>query len=466
MNEQAEVLCDLWDGEQIPTTSHSRLYHLEPIGIGSPMVESLTSYLMRLADVHSVHPRVLISQEILPLLNIPRLYRDGRPIYGQLTVLWKDSRVLNGRSSLTWRMVQALEQLTGRDDIRFLTMLTFVEVLSLKNLLRRTRSCCPSCYEEWRKAGQVIYDPLLWALDVVSICPWHCEPLRQHCPNPDCAHTLLPLTSRGQPGYCEWCEQWLGSVPQRKAERPTVPEEERAWHQWVASAVGELLAATPSFSTPPSRERFTTVIAAYTDTEAKGNISALARLLQVPRMNVWDWQQGRSVPELGTFLRIGAILGISPLCWLIGHAEEVQATQSHAPLCEPPSSEASKRRYRRMDTQKLQSALETVLQHQEDPPLSMSEVSNRLGYDSSVLLKRFPDLCRAISARYLDYQTKKGVERLQRKCDAVRHAMYSLHAQGCYPSQRQIGKLLGSRARLREPVAYNIWKETLRELGW
>src|SRR5436305_2454272 len=44
--------------------SRSRLYHLEPIGIGTPYVESLTSYINRLARAHCVLSGKLIAQEV------------------------------------------------------------------------------------------------------------------------------------------------------------------------------------------------------------------------------------------------------------------------------------------------------------------------------------------------------------------------------------------------------------------
>ena len=47
----------------------SRLYHLPPLGVGTLWVESLTSYVNRLAWTYRVSPRVLVAQEIDPLLS-------------------------------------------------------------------------------------------------------------------------------------------------------------------------------------------------------------------------------------------------------------------------------------------------------------------------------------------------------------------------------------------------------------
>jgi hypothetical protein len=50
------------------------------------------------------------------------------------------------------------------------------------------------------------------------------------------------------------------------------------------------------------------------------------------------------------------------------------------------------------------SVLEAVLSSDEYPPPSLNQVVKRLNYYSPSLLRRqFPELCRAISTRYLNY---------------------------------------------------------------
>ena len=45
------------------------LYHLEPIGIGTPLVESLTSYIGRLAAAHAVSMGILSTKEFGPRVS-------------------------------------------------------------------------------------------------------------------------------------------------------------------------------------------------------------------------------------------------------------------------------------------------------------------------------------------------------------------------------------------------------------
>src|SRR5256886_15384835 len=60
---------DAWAPAREAPPPRSRLYRLEPIGIGTPEVESLSSYLNRLAQPHCVMVTTLITHELLPRLG-------------------------------------------------------------------------------------------------------------------------------------------------------------------------------------------------------------------------------------------------------------------------------------------------------------------------------------------------------------------------------------------------------------
>ncbi len=95
----------------------------------------------------------------------------------------------------------------------------------------------------------------------------------------------------------------------------------------------------------------------------------------------------------------------------------------------------------------------------------MSEVTRRLGYDQALFRKYFPEVCRAISKKYLDYLAKNRHERIQKLCEEVHQATLTLHAQGCYPGNRQVAKLLSKPTSFMEPEVQLTWRQTVRELG-
>jgi hypothetical protein len=457
--------CELWEGERVEVPPHSRLYHLEPVGVGSPMVESLTSYLTRLAEAHSLHLRTLVTDEILPRLNQSHLYRDNRPVYDHLTRFWKQSTTLNGTSATSSDWVQALEQLTLRRDLRFLTMLTFADVLSQRGLLRRAQAWCPACYEEWRETDRVIYQPLLWALEVIQVCPLHGLRLHLHCPFADCGHELSALAPRAQAGYCPQCERWLGNPSPSEGNAQELRAEEQERQRWVATVVGELLAAAPDFPALPGREVIAASISTHVQAVMNGNYSAFAQHLHVHRRTAWEWGQGLQVPQLDALLQICSYFGTSPAHFLTGLALGTAPVQKHAPE-EKPTAERPKKRFRKFETERLRCALEGALQEEGDPPPSMRELAGRLQYDSSHLYKHFPDLCRAIAARYRSYQKEQRRLRLDGTCDEVRQTARDLHAQGHSPSERQIGKLLKKRGVFKEEEVRTALQDLMREGGW
>src|SRR5208283_2247871 len=56
-----------WDLSDVKLPPRSRLYNLDPVGLGTGFVESLTSYFSRLAEAHSVSAGALNHRELLPL---------------------------------------------------------------------------------------------------------------------------------------------------------------------------------------------------------------------------------------------------------------------------------------------------------------------------------------------------------------------------------------------------------------
>lgn len=459
MHVDTETLYTVWEEELITPDLPSRLYHLEPIGVGTPFVESLTSYISRLATAHSVLLRTLLIDEILPNLKRTHLYQEGQPVYDQLTTFWKRSAMLNGICSTASNWVHTIEKLTQRNDLRFLTMLTFATVLSWRELVRPTQAWCPMCYEGWRKAGQVIYQPLIWQLSVISNCPQHQIPLHLQCPYRDCRRPLPPLAPRFQPGYCTHCDRWLGHSVVLEDCRP-MHRNEQERQTWVQQAAGEMLAAVPGSLSIASQEGFATIISAHVNGAMEGNYSEFARRVRFHRRTVWEWAQGLQIPRLDALLQVCSYFGTTPLHLLTGNIQEVEQAQKDT-LGKKLIAAQPCKRFRQFETEKLRDELERVLRSEESHPLSTRGVAQRLNYDQSHLRKHFPDLCRAISARYLAYQQKQRQRRLREVSAEVQQTAEVLQAQGCSSSERQVGKMIGKRGIFREAEARAALKSAL-----
>jgi transcriptional regulator with XRE-family HTH domain len=445
------MLCEVWEEELLTPWISSKLYCLEPIGIDTSLVESLTSYISRLAGDHSVLLRKLVTDEILPNLNRTHLYQEGRPVYDHLTTFWKRSAMLNGTCSTASDWVRTVEQLTQRKDLRFLTMLTFANVLSWRGLVRPTQAWCPVCYEEWRKTGQVVYQPLIWQLSVIGNCPQHQIPLHLHCPYRDCRRPLPPLAPRFQPGYCTHCDRWLGYPVVLEDCRPRQRNDQERQIR-VQQEVGEMLSAMPDSLAIPSQQAFAAIISSHINRAMSGNYSEFARRVRFHRRTVWEWVQGLQIPRLDALLQICSYFGITPLHLFTSNIHEVEQVQK-VMMGNKLTTGQPRGKFRRFETEELREALEQVLRSDESPPPSMREVGRRLNYDQSHLRRHFPELCRAISARYLAYQQEQRQRRLREMSTKMQQIAEVLQEQGCSSSERQVGKMIGKRGIFKEAEA-------------
>lgn len=504
----------------------SRLYSLEPIGVGTQNVESLTGYVARLADKHCVPTGLLILSElgslIKPGYEFNSKYKAIEQIYSS-NAARGTTRTLNGTGSCAARFAQALSRLTGVSDLRFLTLLTWAGVLPWMGLLRPVKAWCPICYQEWQHAGQVIYEPLLWAMRAITVCPIHYQRLLNQCPH--CHKQFRPLEWRSRPSYCSKCGGWLGMKTMVNAcGDEELLEDELQWQLHVIDQLGKLIASAPLLSSDPPRERVTKNIRACVNQVTQKNLSELARLLRKSPRHIQTWYTGKHIPQLNTLLLFCDCLEISlvdllakeiwasdsdtsPISlqgkrpqhpqfsiYMPSNYEEIKQGLAVALYEEPPQSvkQVIKRlgvsdggnfyyhfsdlccviasrytKYKKAQfLEERRLALERVFKENECPPPSLQEVARRFKYNPTTLQRNFPDLCHAISARYSSYRQAARRERIKQLCQDVRQAAIQLHARGVNPHSVNVGKLLTQSGAMRQREAQASLREVRRELAY
>lgn len=454
-------LCDIWDLTLPTNPLHSRLYTLEPLGMGTPDIESLTSYIARLAGAHSVPLRALVLQEILPLLQCDYL---SNPFKNSLDSFWIEAvRALNGTGTLASDWAYALEYLTLRTDLRFLTLLPWAAVLTQQRLLRITRAWCPDCFIERRAAGQPVYEPLLWNVSAVSVCLRHQRPLLEQCPHPDCQARLPVLASYFQPGYCSKCSRWLGIATDPPNFSRTT--EERHWQTWVAEAVGELIAHNMDLTLRPHLGNIPDLISASREQVADDSLRKLAEKLQLSSRTLNAWKLGRQVPQMESLMRLCYFCGVPPhdLFTLQPSKLNLDGLKIRS-LPDIPNPARNRRRRVQLDIVHLRQSLEAILVCEEQPPPSMRTVARRLNHSPRELREYFPELCRAISKRRSDFYKDRVEEKLEQQKEQVRQAILKIHSQGSYPSSRRVGLLLSEPGLMRNPTLAKTWRDMLHEL--
>jgi TniQ len=137
-----ETMLESWDLTIPDVSPHARFYPLDPIGIGTPWVESLSSYLLRLAQAHCVPVKALtdeLRRSAATAPPSPEMKICGRP-YRLL------SYSVNGVEESAVKWVYALGAATLRDDLKNLTLLAFKDFLCSLSLFRRVRTWGPVCF--------------------------------------------------------------------------------------------------------------------------------------------------------------------------------------------------------------------------------------------------------------------------------------------------------------------------------
>jgi DNA-binding phage protein len=293
---------------------------------------------------------------------------------------------------------------------------------------------------------------------VVTICPRHRTSLINHCPH--CQKPQLVFaSSKTHPGECTSCAQWLG----KEAAAPSDQEgssELTSWQAWIWATLKELQAASLT-SGVLAWEPFFRHLATYLQ-EQKG-YSRLAQATGIDRTILYRWVDRDDAyhPTLETVLKFCYVCQVSPLQVMNGHLDQLQQTlqtgmelRSPLPRCQ----------HQRVDRERCRMALQAALDSKEEP-LALYQVARRLGYEARQLAYHFPQECQLVTQRAKAYRKQRKERYLIQVSEQVRQAVFSVHAQGIYPSQRKLRAFLPEGLMLM-PQARAAWHDALRELGF
>ncbi len=230
-----------------PPRSH--LYPLTPCGLGTPLVESLTSYVTRLAWTYRIRPHVLVEQEIIPNLRESEHFRVSPE--KSSTFCQREAMAINGTGEIAINWIDTLARLTTCGDLRNLTLPPWANRFPIYSLLHSTPRWCSACYHEWRRDEQPIYQPLLWLFQVIMICPIHRRRLEEKCFH--CKRRQSVIAVQTSPGFCTQCKTWLGKEPDPRVplevDHKTIEQQE-----WVLRVIEELRQAGTSIDPFPQKK--------------------------------------------------------------------------------------------------------------------------------------------------------------------------------------------------------------------
>lgn len=163
------------------------------------------------------------------------------------------------------------------------------------------------------------------------------------------------------------------------------------------------MAAAPQLPVSSVTWHFDANFTAYLQQLTNGNVAEFARRIGITKETTRSWCRGSSLPKLGNLLTACATLQTTPMRIL---TEEIDVSRALAATTlsssEPPAPVRA--RLRPINTSELEQQLQQILDSDEHPLPTVTEVSRRLGRHVNVLRRSFPKLCHAIANRRRVYR--------------------------------------------------------------
>lgn len=411
-----------WTFKDNSLPERSICYPLTPISINTIDAESLTSYIQRLSAAHSVSVLNLVKH-----LVVPTLYLEKNVEYStdNLYKVFSRSSGINGYNQLSVDMLYAIKKLTKRSDLEKLTY-SGISALLTHGSIQSSHQWCPVCFEEEKK--DMVYEKLIWSLKSVTICLKHECYLESKCPS--CNKEIKHLGFNSIIGYCSNCKSWLGKD---KSKVKKVSEDLLDWQQWVYKNMEEMLKSKHNAMLNKDfiLNRISSIISE--DFSRCGNTQKqMAINMNIRRRTIYEWRTQKRQISFELFLVLSYCMEQS-ICSLLHQNEQINIHFTKKIGID------LKERYTRMNIAEKRQALNQIIESQEYPPPSLKNVIDRLGYKSSVPLKKyFPNEWDLIGKRYQEYRSQIKNEKIASVKKAIENCVYEALMKGKIPTKRYI----------------------------
>ncbi|MCA1566132.1 MAG: hypothetical protein LC803_10940 [Acidobacteria bacterium] len=165
------------------------------------------------------------------------------------------------------------------------------------------------------------------------------------------------------------------------------------------------------------------------------------------------------LPKLKAMLKMPVPISMEEACKQVGYRNQ-ESLRHHAPeLCQAISARYLKYRGRRENIRKF---LLRMLKKRPAP--SMKSVKENVGASRGTLYRLFPDLCHAISARHMQYRNELASAKKQQLHDEVMRVVSELHAQNICPSEKRVRKWLLIPICLGNREFYRLYGEIRKQV--
>lgn len=436
------------DGLPESIQPRSRVIGHAPVGVGSGRCEGLIGYLVRLARAHHVNPRELVRMEFMP-----HCHRTGGIQYANFFSGY--ARTIHGVGPYAEDFLRVVECLTGRQDLRPLTLLPWRSVIPANSprFLAREVRWCRHCLLEARLAREYRPYPLVWSLEAYHVCGSHRTPLVNRCPTCGKPQPFVPYLP--DQSHCSYCGRWLGFGWEE--DRLVAPSEESVW---VSLALEDLVAAGPNIDDESVAAAWRQCCIRLVGHYGKGAKKVASRALGLTPTAFNTWLVKGQKPSFPQLLQLCRRIDRTPAA-LLG-AERV-AEKSTAVFPETGKPDTSAKRISGEVLQKIRRCFEVIVADKGDCRPT-GEICQELGVSRGFLAYRFRTLCKRQSEKHRKWRASAVATRRKNEHQVIKEVVKRIAQEGIYPARRRVDRALKAfklsliRQDLR--VAY---KEALKE---
>ena len=289
----------LW-GEIPP---RSVFYPLEAKARNTSTVESLTGYLRRLAGAHGVSVTDLICHE-----HFDDLFPASADRRRRRHLFQAQAYQLDGSEPFGQQWISKLEAGTTQCDLRNSTLWPFVAA-TYSSWLRRRRAWCPRCLMDCESASRELYEPLLWSIRIVTVCPIDLTPITEVCPH--CGKSASPFAGTPFPGICGRCggKLWVLKNPLNRLGWG----DEDKYAIWCASEMLSIIGALGEFNVPLIRTSLANLLSAKVASVEKRRLMERISAAGCSKRSMYLWASGAAVPRVETIFQLCFHLDLSPV---------------------------------------------------------------------------------------------------------------------------------------------------------
>jgi TniQ len=447
-----EFVDDYEDDGFASITGRTMLFSLEPIGIGTPQCESLTSYLVRLAREHSLPVRRFVSRLLFS-------QKPDRAPRCDAKFFRRYAATINGVGPYASLFSGALNDATGRTDLELLTLLPWRELLPANGtpLTSTGRRWCPHCLApgaeslEQGTATAPAYMLLAWSIASVHNCARHGAPLADKCPH--CSRRQPVLPRRADVVHCDSCHQSLaiGDL-QTPAAAPGVVE------RTALSVLEQLIVLNASIDPTTVRQRWVDAVSRLCADLACDRATLCRRVGLNPRaMNSWV-NKGTAVSVESLTKVIEGVKTSATRVFGPAARRAGRLVHSHgsSPVHTSPRVVHHPVEVRARTGCLLDQALAAAM------PPKLCEVAAALGTSTGFVRYWHAEKVARLRERHLELERAAHEARLEHHRAEVAAAVERVRSSGKFPGRKAVEAALRTRGvSLIEPLNYRAYRAVL-----